>query len=137
MVAGARHFHREVDSVFKKATNIPQYTAERIHDGLGRGRVKILLAEEELRSALQYVHDTTLLPGASVGWHPHMDNEEVYYIVSGQGRMRVDDEEQTVGPGDVIVCHPGSHHSLENTGDDELRMIVIAAGRQAREEWGE
>ncbi len=34
-------------------------------------------------------------------------HEEIYYILSGEGRMRIIDDVQSVGPGDAIAIPPG------------------------------
>jgi mannose-6-phosphate isomerase-like protein (cupin superfamily) len=54
-----------------------------------------------------------------------MDNQEIYIIVSGQGTMRVEDFEFPVGPGHVILNRPGGTHALKNTGETDLRLVVI------------
>lgn len=64
--------------------------------------------------------------GADIGIHTHTaDNEEMYIIISGTGRMHVDGEEFEVGPGDVIVNAPGGTHGLVNTGNSDLTLVVV------------
>jgi len=50
---------------------------------------------------------------------------EVYYILSGTGRIHVDEETENVKPGDVILIPPGSIQWLENSGTTELQFIAI------------
>jgi mannose-6-phosphate isomerase-like protein (cupin superfamily) len=71
--------------------------------------------------------DFSILPvGSSIGRHAHsMDNEEIYIIISGAGLMWVDGREFPVAPGHVIINRPGGSHGLTNTGNVELRMVVI------------
>jgi mannose-6-phosphate isomerase-like protein (cupin superfamily) len=65
-------------------------------------------------------------PGADIGCHTHgYDNQEMYVIVSGRGRMTLEGVELDVGPGALVVNRPGGTHSLSNTGPEELRLIVI------------
>ena len=52
-------------------------------------------------------------------------DEEIYVIVSGFGLMRVEEEEFIVGPGDVVVNNRLGTHGLINTGEAELRLVVI------------
>ena len=40
--------------------------------------------------------------GASVGRHHHLATEEVYYILSGTGTMRVNEDTRVVNSGDAI-----------------------------------
>ncbi|MBW1998299.1 MAG: cupin domain-containing protein [Deltaproteobacteria bacterium] len=58
----------------------------------------------------------------------HVDPmEEIYFLLSGQGEMRVDDETRQVGPGDAIWIPAGSIHSLTNHGDEDCILLVIAS----------
>ena len=86
-------------------------------------------------SGFRFVDLTEIPEGRSVGVHTHgMDDEEVYVIVSGHGRMRVESEDVDVGPGDVIVNPPGGTHGIANVGREPLRMVVLdisAAGPNA------
>jgi len=64
-----------------------------------------------------------LHPGASIG--PHAQHEdEVYYVLSGRGRMSVDDEAFDVSPGDAVLTRPGSTHSLEQQGSEDLVILI-------------
>lgn len=57
---------------------------------------------------------------------PHrLKTSEVYYFVSGQGRMHVDGEAAMVGPEQALYVPPGAVQHLENTGDDELVFLCI------------
>jgi gentisate 1,2-dioxygenase len=71
--------------------------------------------------------DFTVLPvGADIGVHTHeADNEEVYVVISGRGLMHLDGDQFEVEAGHVIVNRPGGTHGLKNTGDEELRLVVI------------
>ena len=71
--------------------------------------------------------DLTVVPaGADIGDHTHtLDNEEIYVVVRGQGKMVVDGVEIEVGPGDVMVNRPGGRHGLTNPGPEELHLVVI------------
>ncbi len=67
--------------------------------------------------------------GADIGIHTHTaDNEEMYIIVSGSGRMHVDGEQFGIGAGDVIVNRPGGTHGLVNVGNIELTVVVVEVG---------
>ena len=71
--------------------------------------------------------DLVIVPvGADIGEHIHgSSDEEVYIILEGRGRMRLDGEEFEVGPGHVVVNRPGGTHALSNSGDADLKLVVI------------
>ena len=69
--------------------------------------------------------EETLPPGRAVTPHHHRELEEIYYIVSGSGVMRVGDEQQEVFAGDAIYVPRGHTHTLENTGNEAIRLLVV------------
>jgi mannose-6-phosphate isomerase-like protein (cupin superfamily) len=57
--------------------------------------------------------------------HTHTDAEQVYYIRSGRGIMRIDDEEQEVEKDMVIYIPPGAAHSMTPLEGDEVLSYVF------------
>ncbi len=66
-----------------------------------------------------------LPPGSTVTPHHHNELEEVYYILSGRGMMTVGDECREVGSGDAVYVPRNHRHTLENTGDEPIRLILV------------
>jgi len=65
--------------------------------------------------------------GAAIGYHLQ-EEDEVYYVVSGTGELRVNGARSIVGPGTAILTRPGSWHGLGQLGSDDL-VIIIAYQR--------
>jgi quercetin dioxygenase-like cupin family protein len=51
-------------------------------------------------------------PGKQVPWHAHEQTEQVMFILDGEVEMTIEDETQTLGPGDVVVVNRGLRHKL-------------------------
>lgn len=68
---------------------------------------------------------TTIPPGASVGFHKHEGDSEVYYILEGSALVNDNGTEVTLAPGDINFCPDGNSHSIENTGSTDLKYIAI------------
>ena len=66
-----------------------------------------------------------LPPGCAVTPHRHKEIEEIYYILSGSGVMRVDNDSHEVGAGDAVYVPRGCRHTLENTGDQPIRLLLV------------
>ncbi|MFL6353220.1 MAG: cupin domain-containing protein [Bryobacteraceae bacterium] len=65
----------------------------------------------------------TLEPnGGQVPWH-NQDQEEIYFIVEGQGEMCVGDERTAIRAGQAVYIPPRVFHQLTNTGSSPIRMI--------------
>ncbi len=56
--------------------------------------------------------------------HRHREQEEAYVVVSGSGRMRLNDEIQELRQWDVVRVAPGVVRSFEG-GPDGLELIAI------------
>jgi mannose-6-phosphate isomerase-like protein (cupin superfamily) len=69
--------------------------------------------------------EETLPPGCAVTPHHHEVLEEVYYILSGQGVMKIDNEERAVGAGDAIYIPRQARHTLANTGAEAMKILLV------------
>lgn len=83
--------------------------------------------EEDFLSDVLWFNDNLIEPGIAVETHEHEDVEEVYYVIQGQGKMRIGDEEKLVSEGDAIYLPPQKPHTLMNIGTHPLRFICIGA----------
>ena len=61
--------------------------------------------------------------GSAIGMHV-LTHDEVYYVVSGKGRLRVDDRQVEVGPNTAVFMHEGADVGIWQEGDAELVVIV-------------
>ena len=57
---------------------------------------------------------------------PHrLKASEVYYIITGNGLMHIDEELSEVGPDYAVYIPPGARQYIENTGDSDLIFLCI------------
>ena len=70
----------------------------------------------------------TLNPGHSMNYHSHERRDEVWTVISGQGRTVVDGMEQPVSAGDVITMEAGCRHTI--FADTELKLIEVQLGKE-------
>jgi mannose-6-phosphate isomerase-like protein (cupin superfamily) len=61
-------------------------------------------------------------PGEEFKPHRHPQTE-VYLVLSGEGRILVDDEETPVSAGSTVLFPGGRVHAVRNTGDGPLRVF--------------
>jgi len=64
--------------------------------------------------------------------HNHHVNDEMFFIVSGRGKVRIGSETYPVCEGDVIACPPGDRdtaHQIINDSRDELRYLAVSTTR--------
>lgn len=59
--------------------------------------------------------------------HYHKKMEEIYYILSGSGRITIGDESFDIEPGCAIFLPTGMIHEILNTGEQELIFVCADA----------
>lgn len=69
----------------------------------------------------------TLNPGHGMNYHSHSRRDEVWTVISGQGRAIVDDVERVVKAGDVITMKAGCRHTI--LAESELKLIEVQLGK--------
>jgi mannose-6-phosphate isomerase-like protein (cupin superfamily) len=75
--------------------------------------------------SLQLVFRKRILhPGSSIGYHLQ-ERDEIYYIMSGKGVIKINDRSFNVETGDAILTRPGNSHSLAPRGPEDLVVIVM------------
>jgi mannose-6-phosphate isomerase-like protein (cupin superfamily) len=78
-------------------------------------------AELELRYSLAHA---VVRPGDTSLKHA-LKTSEVYYILSGNGIMHIDEEAQEVAPGTTIYIPPLAIQCIHNPGPDDLVFLCI------------
>lgn len=68
----------------------------------------------------------TMKANDHMNYHSHDHRDEVWTVVSGQGRTIVDGMEQPIGPGDVITIQAGCKHTVFSITD--LVLIEVQLG---------
>ena len=85
------------------------------------------VAREALSAERTGVAFFRLLPGKrSPFTHRHTDAEEVYVVLGGSGRVKLDDELLDVGPLDCIRVAPTTARAFE-AGPDGLQFLAFGA----------
>jgi mannose-6-phosphate isomerase-like protein (cupin superfamily) len=100
---------------------VPSFTTK---DG---SEIRELLAHRNSCIERQSLAEARLPAGASTTPHYHPQTEEIYYILSGAGRMQIEDELRDVGLGDAIAIPPGMRHQITCTSADTLTFLCCCA----------
>ncbi len=91
----------------------------------GKKQVEITQLEKELLPPTgRLFAQIRLIPGASIGYHVHENEAEMFYFIQGSGIVLDDDNEVLVAAGDVMTTMSGHGHSVENTGDVDLILVA-------------
>jgi len=96
---------------------------------------KVLFKKDELQvGRIQMVNWAKLPVGRTFAAHYHEDMQEMFIVVSGEARIRVDGVESELRRGDTILIDAREVHEMWNGGaeDVEYLAIGIAGGADGR-----
>lgn len=68
------------------------------------------------------------LPAGSDDLQAPHDEDEVYFVVSGRGRLRVDGTEQQVGRGSILYVRATAEHSFFEVEEDITLLVFFGSG---------
>ncbi len=68
------------------------------------------------------VHAVTVTRGTT---HLHAAYDEVYYVLSGEGLITLDDETSEIRSGSVVVIPAGVPHSLRACAGQQLEFLIF------------
>ncbi|MEH6581701.1 MAG: cupin domain-containing protein [Halioglobus sp.] len=68
----------------------------------------------------------SLVAGSTDMQAPH-DEDEVYLVLSGKARMRLNNEERNVGPGSLLYVGASTEHSFFEIEEDMTLLVFFAA----------
>jgi len=65
-----------------------------------------------------------LKSGSSIGYHLQKE-DEIYYVISGNGVMQMNGKTFGVKPGDAILTRPGSSHGIAPNKGNDLTILIV------------
>ncbi len=84
-----------------------------------------LLHPDKQPLALRYSLAHATLPIGKTSQPHSLSTSEVYYILSGEGEMHIDDETQVVVSGDAVYIPPNTRQFILNSGIEPLIFICV------------
>ncbi|MEO7223025.1 MAG: cupin domain-containing protein [Devosia sp.] len=111
----------------REILNVADIPIRTIHSGprfeVALGDIDSALGTTQIGATLHVV------PAGKTAWpyHRHHGNDELFYVLAGEGTYRVGDRMLPIKAGDLIGAPAGGEaHQLINTSDGELRYIAFA-----------
>jgi mannose-6-phosphate isomerase-like protein (cupin superfamily) len=65
-------------------------------------------------------------PASSETRHHHRVSRQFFYVLAGVLSIEVEDHVYALNSGQGIEVHPGQKHQARNTGQNDLRMLVVS-----------
>ena len=97
------------------------------------GKTKNLFGPESVGAKYLKINITEYAPGTAHTLHRHPDQEEVIYILEGEGISRTPEGDQSIGPGAfVFIPRDTDHATLNLRKDRPMKAIIIKSPPQEK-----
>ncbi len=85
------------------------------------------LVMDRAEAAASEVFIVEMAPGEAPPRHRHDDMEQIFYVLTGQGRLEIGDpaESHLIGPGDVARIPVSTWHTVHCLGTEPLRYLAV------------
>jgi len=119
---------------FKKAQEVVNMIVRNVNDREVQdttyiahgGAMAQMILDQRVLKEIGFLAIANLESGKTI--ESHRDPmEEIYFVLSGEGEMSVDEETRHVRPGDATWIPAGSPHSLTNSSEENLLILVVAS----------
>lgn len=112
----------------KPVMNLDELAMQSHQDGPFQGQYGII---SDRIGAKRLSYSLTICPPGKMvcPFHNHHINEEMFFVLEGEGTLRFGDREYPLRKHDVIACPPGKRevaHQIVNTGNTDLKYLALS-----------
>ncbi len=111
--------------MIKRRASMETEIRKRMREGSGEVEIRHIFKKEELKGKARLVARITLKQGCSIGSHVHGQEEEIFYVLKGEGVATENGETFVLKEGDAMVTGGGSSHSIENQSENPLELFAV------------
>ncbi len=98
---------------------------ESMRGGAGQAAITHIAQGDALPKNVRLSAAITLEPGSSIGYHVHENETEIFYFVSGTGKVDDNGQIKAVAAGDCMFTPSGTGHSVQNDGNEALVFFAV------------
>lgn len=101
-----------------------QLASQREHMRGGEGTAQLTALLAVLPENARLFSTIRLAPGASIGYHVHERETELFYFIQGNGTVDDNGEKLRVSAGDAMATFNGQGHGVVNDGQEDLVLVA-------------
>ncbi len=111
--------------MIKRNSDMKLVVNEAMRGGDGSVKVRHVLNPDEIHGKSRMAAVITLEPGCSIGDHVHENEEEIFYVMSGNVVYNDNGETKTLSAGDSCICYGGEKHGVSNRSDKTAELFAV------------
>jgi mannose-6-phosphate isomerase-like protein (cupin superfamily) len=66
----------------------------------------------------------SILPDSDIGMETHPDNDQVLYLVEGEGKVILNGQEEPFKKSDIVLVRAGTEHNFVTVGTAPMKIIT-------------
>jgi quercetin dioxygenase-like cupin family protein len=111
--------------MIKRNASMETEIRKRMREGSGEVEIQHIFKKEELKGKARLVARITLKQGCSIGSHAHGQEEEIFYVIKGEGVATENGETFILKEGDAMLTGGGSSHAIVNQSKNPLELFAV------------
>lgn len=111
--------------MIKRNSDMNLVVNEAMRGGDGSVKVRHVLNPDEIHGKSRMTAVITLEPGCSIGDHVHENEEEIFYVMSGNVVYNDNGETKTLSAGDSCICYGGEKHGVANRSGETAELFAV------------
>ncbi len=97
-----------------------------LRGGIGEAEFQEIINENDINEGIKLFAKVNLKPNSSIGYHKHIGEGEMYFILKGEGIFINENKvRRNVKEGDACVIRNNESHGLENTSNQDMEIIAL------------
>ncbi|MBO5306101.1 MAG: cupin domain-containing protein [Clostridia bacterium] len=108
-----------------KASNCKVDARKNMKGGDGTVYVTEFVTPKELNDKGRLFGNIHLDPGASIGYHVHEGESELFYVVRGEAVYNDNGTEYPISAGDTAIVTAGNGHAVANRGTEPVDLVAL------------
>ena len=111
--------------MIRKSNDFTSEIRKNMRDGNGEIIIShILNPADDLKAPARLFAKLTIEKGCSIGYHDHIGEEEIFYILKGTAELDDNGTKKILNAGDAAVTSDAGH-SIANIGEETLEVLAV------------
>ena len=111
--------------MIRKRDEMPVEERANMRGGTGTIRFRHAFKPSEFTAKSRLCATLLIPPGATIGRHEHVNEDELYVVLSGSGLLDAGTAQTRINPGDAVLTGGGGAHAVINDGTETLEILAV------------
>ena len=111
--------------MIRKCNEMPVEERHNLRGGSGTIRFRHAFKPHEFTAKSRLCATLLIPPGATIGKHEHVNEDELYVVLAGSGLLDDGATQTRINPGDAVLTGGGASHAVINDGKETLEILAV------------